>query len=262
MADGWDPRTYDRFREERRQPFCDLVALIVPVPGGRVVDLGCGSGELTAELHRQLQATDTLGVDRSPSMLKDSAAYAGDGVHFERRDIAAFDGRDYDVVFANASLHWVEGHEGLLARLAGALGPGGQLALQVPANHDHPSHTVAAELATEAPFAEALALGPGPHERPSNVLLPEAYATRLDELQFAQQHVRLQVYGHHLASTEDVVEWVKGTLLTHYKERLPPDMYAEFLSRYRQRLLLELGDHRPYFYAFKRILCWARLEQS
>jgi trans-aconitate 2-methyltransferase len=262
MADGWDPGTYDRFRDERRQPFRDLVALVVPVPGGRVVDLGCGTGELTADLHRQLRAADTLGVDRSASMLKDSAAHAGNGVHFETGDIATFQGSDYDVVFANASLHWVEGHEALLARLAGALGPGGQLAFQVPANHDHPSHTVAAQLAKEAPFAKALAPGDAQRDRPWNVLLPEDYATRLDELDFVDQHVRLQVYGHHLASTEDVVEWVKGTLLTQYRERLPPDTYEEFLTRYRQRLLSQLGDHRPYFYAFKRILCWARLGGS
>jgi trans-aconitate 2-methyltransferase len=259
MADGWDPHTYERFREERRQPFRDLVGLVVPVPGGRVVDLGCGTGELTADLHRQLRAAETLGIDRSPSMLKDSAAYAGNGVRFERGDIATFAGRDYDVVFANASLHWVEGQEALLARLAGALRPGGQLAFQVPANHDHPSHTVATEVAAEAPFAEALARGPGSGARPWNVLLPEAYATRLDELHFVEQNVRLQVYGHRLPETEAVVEWVKGTLLTHYRERLPAGVYEDFVARYRQRLLGRLGEHRPYFYPFKRILCWARL---
>jgi trans-aconitate 2-methyltransferase len=259
MADGWDPATYERFREERRQPFRDLVGLVVPVPGGRVVDLGCGTGELTAELHHQLEAAETLGVDRSASMLKDSRVYEGNGVRFERGDIGTFQGRDYDVVFANASLHWVDGHEALLARLAGALGPGGQLAFQVPANHDHPSHTVAAEVARQSPFAEALALGPGSGQRPWNVLLPEAYATRLDELHFVEQHVRLQVYGHHLASTDGVVDWVKGTLLTYYRERLPGGVYEEFLARYRQRLLARLGPHEPYFYPFKRILCWARL---
>jgi trans-aconitate 2-methyltransferase len=259
MTDGWDPGTYERFREERRQPFRDLVGLLVPVPGGRAVDLGCGTGELTAQLHRQLGAAETLGVDRSASMLKDSAGYEGNGVRFERGDIATFQGRDYDLVFANASLHWVDGHEALLARLAGALRSGGQLAFQVPANHDHPSHTVAAEVALESPFARALALGPGSGERPWNVLLPEAYATRLDELQFVEQHVRLQVYGHHLGSTDAVVEWVKGTLLTHYRERLPAAVYEEFLARYRQRLLARLGNQQPYFYPFKRILCWARL---
>jgi trans-aconitate 2-methyltransferase len=250
MADAWDPATYDRFRDERRQPFYDLLAMVAPAPGGRVVDLGCGTGELTVELHKHVGAAQTLGVDRSPAMLKDSGAHAEDGVRFALSDIATFDGEDYAVVFANASLHWVEHHETLLGRLAAMLGRGGQLAFQVPANFDHPSHTVAAEVAAEEPFALS--------ERDPNVLLPETYATVLDQLGFVEQQVRLQVYGHHLGSSADVVEWVKGTLLTQYRERLPVEAYDQFVARYRERLLGQLGDRRPYFYPFKRILCWAR----
>jgi trans-aconitate 2-methyltransferase len=81
----------------------------------------------------------------------------------------------------------------------------------------------------------------------------------LDRLGFTRQHVRLQVYPHHLASTADVVEWVKGTNLTRFERRLSPELYAEYLDRYRARLLDALGDHRPYLYTFKRILFWARL---
>ena len=81
----------------------------------------------------------------------------------------------------------------------------------------------------------------------------------LDRLGFEQQHVRLQVYGHHLASTADVVEWVKGTSLTRFARVLDEATYARFLDQYRERLLAEVGDHRPYFYAFKRILMWGRV---
>ena len=73
-----------------------------------------------------------------------------------------------------------------------------------------------------------------------------------------EQHVRLQVYAHHLASRDDVVEWVKGTLLTDYERRLSPDAFAQYLRRYRDRLLPRLDDTRPYFYPFKRVLLWAR----
>ena len=73
----------------------------------------------------------------------------------------------------------------------------------------------------------------------------------------AEQHVRLQVYAHRLARRDDVVEWVKGTLLTDYEKRLPPELFARFLARYRERLLPRLSDRRPYFYPFKRILIWA-----
>lgn len=256
-TDSWDPAQYQRFQDERRQPFDDLLALVEPRPGGRAVDLGCGTGELTVVLHRHLGAADTLGVDSSDAMLAQAAVHACGGVHFEKADIGHFAGPGYDVVFANASLHWVPGHDRLLGRLSEVLAARGQLAFQVPANWDHPSHTVAAEVAAEPPFAAALDDEPAEvHTR--FVLAPEAYAVLLDRLGFAEQHVRLQVYGHRLESADEVVEWVKGTLLTAYRRRLSPSRYEQFVAVYRDRLTDRLGPARPYFYPFKRILCWAR----
>jgi trans-aconitate 2-methyltransferase len=250
MKDSWDPDQYHRFADERSAPFWDLLDLVRPVPGGRVVDLGCGSGELTAELHRALGAAETLGLDSSPAMLAQARPRAGDGLRFELGDIGGFGQGGWDVVFSNAALHWLPDHQSLLARLARLLAAGGQLAVQMPANDDHPSHRVAAELAAGAPFAEAL----GGYQRDWPVQPPEWYAAQLDRLGLVAQHVRLQVYLHRLAGPEEVVEWVKGTLLTDYQRRLPPALFDEFLGRYRDRLLERLDDERPYRYAFKRIL--------
>jgi trans-aconitate 2-methyltransferase len=69
----------------------------------------------------------------------------------------------------------------------------------------------------------------------------------------------MQVYGHVLGSTADVVEWTKGTSLTRFKHALDDEAFDELVTRYRARLLSELGDRRPYFYAFKRILFWAKM---
>ena len=74
---------------------------------------------------------------------------------------------------------------------------------------------------------------------------------------FSEQTVRLQVYGHRLASRDEVVEWVKGTLLTDYEKRLPAELYPRFLARYRERLFALLPDERPFFFPFKRILARA-----
>ena len=68
----------------------------------------------------------------------------------------------------------------------------------------------------------------------------------------------LQVYGHVLPSTASVVDWMSGTSLTRFRRVLAPERYEEFVAEYRRRLLAELGDHAPYFYAFKRILMWGR----
>jgi trans-aconitate 2-methyltransferase len=70
--------------------------------------------------------------------------------------------------------------------------------------------------------------------------------------------VQLIVYPHILPCRDDVVEWVKGTMLTAYKRRLPENVYDRFVDEYRARLLPRLDDSRPFFYPFKRILCWGR----
>jgi trans-aconitate 2-methyltransferase len=256
-SDTWDPEQYERFKAERSQPFFDLLSLVEPA-GGRVLDLGCGTGALTRELHERTFATETVGVDSSDAMLADAAAHAGGGLRFEKGDIASLSvAEPVDVVFANAALQWVPDHERVLAEWTSLLAPGGQLAVQVPANVDHPSHRIIQELATEAPYVDA-GDGPPPPDPVFSVLRPEAYAELLHRLGFTEQHVRLQVYGHVLDSTAAVVEWTKGTSLTRMARHFPPDVYDAFVDEYRRRLVAELGDERPYFYAFKRILFWAR----
>jgi trans-aconitate 2-methyltransferase len=255
-TDAWNPEQYERYRDERSKPFFDLMSMVEPREGMRVVDLGCGTGDLTLVLHNHLRASETVGLDDSKAMLAKANTFAGGGLRFEQQNINDFQAdRLYDLIFSNAALHWIFNHEQLIARLTRALAGGGQLAVQIPANHDFPTHTIAAELARESPFREALS----GYTHPVSVLKPEQYAALLNRLGYGEQHVRLQVYGHKLGSREDVVEWVKGSLLTDYQRRLPADLYQEFLRRYRERLMNALEDTSPYFLTYKRVLFWAKL---
>jgi trans-aconitate 2-methyltransferase len=220
------------------------------------VDLGCGTGELTRALHERTRARGTIGLDSSQAMLNRSADHTGDGLTFELGDIAEWaPSRPVDLIFSNAALHWIDNHDELLARLTGALSPGGQLAVQMPANHDHPSHLVAERVAAEEPFRAAL----GGYVRRTAVLAPERYAQLLHRLGYGSQHVRLHVYLHVLPEAGAVVDWVKGTLLTDYRRRLPDRVYEDFVARYRELLAAELPDARPFPFSFKRVLLWGRL---
>jgi trans-aconitate 2-methyltransferase len=250
----WDPAQYNRFSEEREKPFWDLVALLEPVPRPELVDLGCGDGRLTADLHRKLGARRTVGVDSSPAMLAEAAGRAGNGLSFEAGDLSAWQGEDVDVIFSNAALHWVGDHERVLARWRDALAPTGQLAVQIPANADHISHELSRQMGGEW-------LGAAAPSDPvaDNVLLPERYAGIMADLGFERQHVRLQVYCHRLPTTGDVVEWVRGTSLTRFKKVLPEDDFERFVAEYRRRLLAVVGDRPNYLFLFKRILFWGRL---
>ncbi len=233
----WSPDQYEKFKQERAQPFWDLVALIEPRPRMRVLDLGCGTGELTRALHEKLQAAETLGIDNSESML--AKAPAAPGLRFENAAVESFDQKGFDLVFSNAALHWVQDHERLFARLADMLNRDGQIAVQMPANDGHPSHVTAAEVAREL----------GMEVKPAPLLSPERYAELLFALGFQRQHVRMEVYAHVLPSSDDVIEWVKGTLLTYYDRGDP-----RFMPLYRDRLLARIGKASPYFYTYKRLL--------
>ena len=251
----WNPAQYERFHDERSQPFYDLLSLCRPCPGGRVVDLGCGTGELTQILHRTVHAAETLGVDSSETMLARSAPYAGNGIRFEQADIASFSpSKPFDIVFSNAALQWLPDHGTLFPQIAWAVAPGGQIAIQMPDNDSYASHEIAKQAAREEPFATAM----DGYERVWPVRPPEWYAVLLERLGFAEQRVSLNIYGHHLDSREGVLEWVKGTYLTDYQRRLTPELYERYLQRYHELLVETFEDRRPFFYPYRRILIWAR----
>lgn len=274
-TDPWDPQKYEQFESQRSRPFYELLALIDARDPELVLDLGCGTGSLTRELHETLRAHHTVGVDSSPAMLAKATEFQADDLAFALGDISDLTqlrtalpapsspsgsgsgARQVDLVFSNAALQWIPDHPRVIGRWSDLLGERGELAIQVPSNFDHPSHQIIADLADEEPFCSA---GDGPilSDPVKSVLKPEEYSELLRSLGFERQHVRLQVFGHELPSTEAVVGWTSGTTLTRIKRHLPPGLYADFVAEYRRRLLAEIGEGAPYFYAFKRILMWAK----
>jgi trans-aconitate 2-methyltransferase len=262
MKDVWNPEQYDKFKDERQRPFFDLMRMVRAEEEMRVADLGCGTGEPTQTLHRFLHARETIGFDNSEAMLEKAGLLAGGGLRFEKSTIESFAAESeqataygqFDLIFSNAALHWVEDHENVLRQLTAALCEGGQLAVQVPANHRHQSHLVADEVAAESPFKEFLQ----GYLRENPVLKPEQYMVLLHRLGYREPVVRLQVYAHELESRAEVVEWVKGTRLTDYQKRMPADLYESYLERYRERLMEQLEDTRPFLYTYNRVFFWAR----
>jgi trans-aconitate 2-methyltransferase len=262
IIDTWDPRQYDKFERQREQPFYDLLHLVRPAANMCVVDLGCGTGKLTRVMHERLNARQTIGIDRSESMLSAARndATRPAALRFEVGTIEAFADRQIErrdqpeLILSNAALHWVCDHEALLPKLAGLLAADGQLAFQVPAQHDDLAHVAAEQLAASEPYASAL----GGWRRAQPVLTPEAYARLLYTCGFADPIVRLIVYPHVLESRDAVVDWFKGSLLTEYARHLPPALFEQFVADYRARLLPQLDPRRPFFFPFKRILCWGQ----
>jgi len=255
--DSWNPQQYDKFKDQRSQPFYDLMALLQKPERPRVADLGCGTGALTAELHRYLAAKETIGIDSSEAMLATARAYEKDNLKFQRGDIQNWSAKNpFDIVFSNAALQWCTDHRRLFEQITQAIAPGGQLAVQMPMNHDYPTHTLAETMSKEPRWSKLLAHQS--RDSDQTMLSVEDYASLLFKLGYREQKVFLRVYGHVLDSREGVIEWVKGTLLTFFKSRLSAEDYAAFVEEFRERLFRVLPDEKPFFYPFKRVLIWGR----
>ena len=244
----WDPQQYHKFQSERFAPFEDLVRLVTIRPGLRVVDLGCGTGELTRRLADMLPESEVVGLDSSPQMLERAQQQARPGLRFEQGPIQELSG-EWDLIFSHAAIQWVDDHEALIPRLLSHVRPGGQIAIQQPNNIGHVSHLMIQQVAAEEVFRSAL----GGWTRQWPQLTAERYA----ELLFANGAEDLtvfeKIYPHVMPDSDAVVEWTRGTALVPYLERLPEALREPFLDRYRAGLR-ELLPQSPLLYGFRRML--------
>jgi len=244
----WNPEQYHKFKADRLAPFNDLFSLLKIRAGLSVLDLGCGTGELARMLAEKLPDCHVTGVDSSPEMLAKAKTFRSARVDFKLGTVDSFAG-EWDLLFSHAVFHWVDDHAALIPRLWQHIKPGGQLAVQIPANHRHPSHTCIIAAAGEAPFKEAL----GGWLRHSPVLEIDQYAQLLHRCGTTDFTVMEKVYPTWLPDAASIAEWTRGTTLLPYFERLPQELHEPFLQRYRD-LLTEALPADPILFTFRRIL--------
>ncbi|HTY73395.1 MAG TPA: trans-aconitate 2-methyltransferase [Actinomycetes bacterium] len=230
----WDPEHYLRYGAERARPFRDLLARVGADDPQWVVDLGCGPGNLTAELAQRWPGAMVTGVDSSPDMVAAAQEHAIDArLEFVLADVRSWASeRAVDVAVANALLQWVPGHLELLGRLVDALSPRGWLAIQVPANFASPSHTAIAEVRAQPRWRERL--GQEAAREPA-VATPEDYLERLAGLG-CDVDAWETTYLHVLQGRDAVLEWVRGTALRPVLSVLDAQEAAEFEADLAPRL--------------------------
>jgi len=252
----WNPDTYLHFADERSQPALDLMARLGGSPQ-HIVDLGCGTGEMTCLLAERFAGARVLGIDNSADMLARAHKHTQPRVTWMQADAATWTSQvPIDVLFSNACLQWLPHHAALLPRLVSLLAPGGVLAVQMPRNFDSPSHVLAREVGAEGPWAPHLA----GIWRQEPVAPPEQYwrwlrpaCTSLD--------VWETTYLHALQGEDPVLDWVSGTLLTPVQAALPGPLLQGFRAAYAQRLRQAYprqGDGTTLF-AFRRVFLVGRV---
>ncbi len=249
MSTTWDPAAYLTFDDHRARPFHDLLARVTARSPRRVVDLGCGPGNLTALLAARWPAAAIEALDSSAEMVQAARAR---GIDARRADVDGWaPAPDTDVVISNAVLHWVPRHRDLLPQWLAALGPGAELAVQVPGNFGAPSHTLLGELATER----------GLRLRGAGAVAEPAEYAALLAAAGADVDVWETTYLHRLTGPDPVLEWIGSTALRPVRDALDEAGYAEFRAELAPRLRAAYPaepDGTTWF-PFRRIFAVARV---
>jgi trans-aconitate 2-methyltransferase len=256
QAVSWDPKIYLAFGGERTRAAAELLGRIDCEEPRTIADLGCGPGNSTALLAARWPEAEIEGVDNSPAMLRE-AHKSGVRARWSQADVIewVFPDARCDVIYANATLHWVPGHEILLPRLVSFLSPGGTIAFQVPRNFREPSHAIMQEVAAELRWANTL-------KRVGewwNVLEPERYFDILEPL-CETIDIWETRYLQRLEGDDAVYRWVLGTGLRPYADALDGAEREDFLNEYRARVALAYPRRASgvTLFPFQRLFCVAR----
>ncbi|WP_119258175.1 trans-aconitate 2-methyltransferase [Shinella zoogloeoides] len=230
---AWSAAQYLKFEDERTRPAADLLAQVpADLRAGTVYDLGCGPGNSTELLVRRFPGRGVRGVDSAADMLK-AARQRLPGVDFVECDLAKWQPPEpAALLFANAVFQWLPDHVALMTRLMDGLRPGGVLAVQMPDNLTEPSHLLMEESALAGPWHSAFAEGT-PRRKP--LPSPAAYFDALGP-KAARVDVWHTAYNHPMPDAAAIVEWVKGTGLRPYLDRIPARERDGFLADYEARI--------------------------
>lgn len=229
---AWDPGQYLKFGGERLRPALDLMARAPVEEPERVVDLGCGTGSITRILAERFPAAIVTGIDGSAEMLAKSVKEVPTSGHvrWQQADIGGWTAAEkVDLIYSNAALQWLKGHDTLFPHLAEQLAPDGALMVQMPRNHGAPSHTLMEAAIARRPAlverlkSKARSAPPGDPGYYYDLLRPRCQSVDIWETE----------YLHVLSGDDPVVEWTKGTALKPVLDAQEPAEREEFLAEYK-----------------------------
>jgi trans-aconitate 2-methyltransferase len=242
MSD-WDAQTYHNLSDPQVEWGRRVLARLNPIPGERILDLGCGSGRLTIELASALGQGQIVALDRSPSMLAEAAVRLservpppgprpagsrGVDIHLVRGDGSHLPFVDaFDAVFSTATFHWIGDHDLLFSSIYRALAPGGRLVAQCGGGPNLSVLLTRAHRLMDEPRFSRWFEGWGD---PWNFADVPATRLRVERAGFTAIQVSLEPAPISLADAESYVRFLSCVCVRHHVARLPEDEQPLFLD--------------------------------
>jgi trans-aconitate methyltransferase len=233
MSKEWDATSYHKVSGPQTSWGRRVLSRLEVVGDERVIDAGCGTGRLTAELMTRLPAGRLVAIDRSWNMLLTARANLrpqfGARVSYVRVELPLMPFNEWaDLVFSTATFHWVRDHDALFRNICRALRPGGRLFAQCGGgpNLAH-AHALAERVMRHEPFTAYFRDWPGLWE----FATPEITAERLERAGFGEIRTCLEEASTTLADEASYREFVTTVIYNPHLARLPdPALRARFID--------------------------------
>lgn len=229
MSD-WDAAQYHRVSDPQRSWGLRVLDRLQPAGGECILDIGCGTGRLTADLHARAATARITAVDRSWTMVREARHHLPAAIGVAEADAVRlpFEADTFDAVFSTATFHWVPDHPRLFAEIHRVLRPGGRLVSQAGGGPNlERLYTRTAALAQDPEYARYFAGWIDPWTFAD----VDATRERLDGAGFSDSRIWLDSTPTPLADADAYAEFVTTVCLRHQLHRLPDAARAGYVAR-------------------------------
>jgi trans-aconitate methyltransferase len=226
MAHEFDGNKYKAASAHQKEWGAKLIRELNIAGSERILDLGCGDGALTAQLAALAPQGSVLGIDASRGMIDTAMTHVADNLSFAVHDINDLDFADeFDIVFSNATLHWIKDHDALLRNVHRALKPGGVLKFNFAGDGNCANFFDVVQEAIRLPqFAPHFSTFEWPWYMPS----VEEYERLAQRSPFQSASVSGENADRFFADQETMIKWIDQPSLVPFMKLLPEESKADF----------------------------------
>ncbi len=223
----------------------------------RILDLGCGDGALTEQLASMLTEGIVIGIDASKGMIDEAQKRKKRNLSFKLMDINHLNfSEKFDLVFSNATLHWIKDHKRLLTRICDILNEEGTIRFNFAGEGNCRNfNRIVVDSMKQKEFASYFARFEWPWYMPSR----DEYAALLEQFPFRKIDVWEENADRYFSNPDEMTGWIDQPSIVPFLVSLDEPYRREFRKRVVERMIDEtLQEDGTCFETFRRINVFAK----